>query len=199
MLKIFHMPGTRSMRVVWLAEEMGLPYELKVETFGAPSAELLAANPSGKVPAIRDGEAAMGESTAILHYLTQRHGPTPLALNPGHERYADYIQFLFFGEASMAAPLNPLLMTMFTAPEDQKQNFTVDAAKAIFRQRLKSVEAQLEAGDHMAGDFTVADISVGWALGLGAFVGLDADYSPAVRAYRARLEARPAYQAARAK
>jgi hypothetical protein len=112
---------------------------------------LLAANPSGKVPAIRDGEVAMGESTAIMHYVTQKHGPTPLALQPDHGRYADYVQFLIFGEASMAAFLNPVLLTQFTAPEDQKQNFTVDAAKNIFRIRLKSLEAQLAKGDHMAG------------------------------------------------
>jgi glutathione S-transferase len=61
---------------------------------------LLAANPSGKVPAIRDGEVAMGESTAIMLYLTQKHGPTPLALQPEHAQYADYLQFLVFGEAS---------------------------------------------------------------------------------------------------
>lgn len=199
MLKIFHIPGARSMRVVWLAEEMGLPYELSLETIFQPSAGLMAANPSGKVPAILDGDVGMGESTAILHYLTQKYGPTPLALAPDHARYADYVQFLIFGEASMAAVLNPVLMTLFTAPEDQKQNFTLEAAKTIFRGRLKSVEAQLAKGDHMAGDFTAADISVGWALGLGGFVGLDADYSPAVRAYQARLSARPAFQAAQAK
>ena len=168
MLQIFHIPRTRSQRIIWLAEEMGPPYEIRRETFGHPSAELLAANPSGKVPAIRDGEVAMGESTAIMHYVTQKHGPTPLALQPDHGRYADYVQFLIFGEASMAAFLNPVLLTQFTAPEDQKQNFTVDAAKNIFRIRLKSLEAQLAKGDHMAGDFTAADISVGWALGLGA-------------------------------
>lgn len=141
----------------------------------------------------------MSESTAILHYLTQMHGPTPMALTPDHPLYADYIQFLIFGEVSMAAFLNPVLLTLFTAPEDQKQNFTVEAAKSIFRLRLKSLDAQLARGDHMAGDFTAADISVGWALGLGAFVGLDEAYSPAVRAYRTRLHARPAYLTAAAR
>jgi glutathione S-transferase len=199
MLQIFHIPRTRSLRILWLAEEMGLPYEIKPETLGKPSAELLAANPSGKVPTIRDGAMVMSESTAILHYLTQIYGPTPLALAPGQDRYADYVQFLVFGEASMAAPLNPVLRTLFSAPEDQKQNFTVDAAKAGFRLRLKDVEAQLGKGDYMAGDFSAADISVGYALGLGAALGLDADYPPAVQAYFARLRARPAFQAAAAK
>ncbi len=199
MLQIFHMPHSRSLRILWLAEEMGLPYAIAAETFGRPSAALLAANPSGKVPTIRDGETVMSESTAIMHYLTQKYGPTPLALAPGHARYADYVQFLVFGEASMAAPLNPVLRTLFAAPEDRKQNFTMDAAKTIFRLRVKDVEAQLGKGDHMAGAFTAADISVGWALGLGAKLGLDADYSPAVRAYMSRLWSRPAFQAAAAK
>ncbi len=99
----------------------------------------------------------------------------------------------------MAAFLNPVLMTQFTAPEDQKQNFTVDAAKRMFGGRVKAVEAQLGKGDYMAGDFSAADISVGYALGLGDMLGISADYSPKVKAYVARLQARPAYQAAAAK
>ncbi len=199
MLKIFHNPRSRSFRIVWLAEEMGLPYEIKAETLGKPSAEFLAANPSGKLPTILDDATAMSESTAIMHYLTQKYGPTPLALTPQDTRYADYVQFLIFGEASMAAPLNPVIRTLFSAPEDQKQNFTVDATKAIFRLRVKDVETQLGKGDHMAGEFTAADISVGWSLGFGAVLGLDADYPPRVRAYFSRLQARPAFQAAMAK
>jgi glutathione S-transferase len=199
MLQVFHIPRTRSLRILWLAEEMGLPYEIRAETLGKPSAELLAANPSGKVPAILDGRAAMSESTAIMHYLTQKYGPTPLALTPVHDRYADYVQFLIFGEASMAAPLNPVLRTLFSAPEDQKQNFTVEAAKTIFRLRVKDVDAQLQKSDYMAGEFSAADISVGWSLGFGAVLGLDADYPAPVQAYFSRLQERPAFKRAAAK
>ena len=117
MLTIYHVPRTRSLRVVWLCEEMGLPYEVRLETFGQPSAEFLEANPLGAFPAIRDGDVVMGESTAIMLYLTQKHGPTPLALQPEHAQYADYLQFLVFGEASMVAFLNPVLLTQFTAPD----------------------------------------------------------------------------------
>jgi len=161
MLQIFHAPRTRSFRVLWLAEEIGLPYEIKRETLGKPSAELLAANPSRKLPAIRDGKTAMSESTAIMHYLTQKYGPPPLALTPAQDRYADYLQFLILGEASMAAQLNLVMRTLFMTPHDQKQNFTVDATKTIFRLRLKDVEAQLNKGEYMAGEFSAADISVG--------------------------------------
>ena len=199
MLTIFHVPRTRSLRVVWLAEEMGIPYEVKPEQFGQPSPEFLTANPSGAFPAIRDGEVGMGESTAIMQYVMDAYGPTQLALKPGDRRYADYLQFLTFGEASMAAFLNPAFMTQFMAPDDQKQNFTVEASKNLFRSRLKSLDAQLEKGDHLAGDFTAADISVGYSLGLGEMMGLDADYSPKLKDYYARLQARPAYQRATAK
>jgi glutathione S-transferase len=199
MLTIYHAPGSRSQRVVWLAEEMGIPYELKAETFGQFSPEFLEANPAGALPAIRDGDVRMGESTAIMQYLMDAYGPTPLALRHGHDRYADYLQFLTFGEASMGAFLNPAFITQFFAPDDQKQNFTVEAAKNMFRSRLKSLDAQLEKGDYMAGDFTAADISVGYGLGLGAGLGLDADYSQKLKDYRERVQARPAYQAAAAK
>ncbi len=199
MLKIFHNPRSRSFRIVWLAEEMGLPYEIRAETLGKPSVALLAANPTGKLPTILDGETAMNESPAIMHYLTQKYGPTPLALTPQDARYADYLQFLIFGEASMAAPMNPLLRTLFSAPEDQKQNFTVEAAKNIFRRCVNDVEAQLRKGDYLAGDFSAADISVGWSLGFGAVLGLDADYSLRVREYFSRLQARPAFKSALAK
>src|SRR5512135_3193266 len=117
MLEIFHIPGTRSSRVVWLAEEMGIPYEAKRETFGQPTPEFKSANPVGAFPAIRDGDVAMGESTAIMQYLTERYGPTPLAPPPGSPHRADYLQFLTFGEASMAAFLNPVLATRFRAPD----------------------------------------------------------------------------------
>ena len=199
MLTIFHSPRTRSQRVVWLAEEMGIPYEAKLEKFGQQSPEFLAANPTGAFPAIRDGDVCMGESTAIMQYVMDAYGPTPLALKYGDDRYADYLQFLTFGEASMAAYLNPALMTQFMAPDDQKQNFTVEACKNLFRGRLKALDAQLEKGDHMAGDFTAADISVVYALGIGDMMGLEGDFSPKLRAYRARVQERPAYQRAAAK
>jgi len=65
-LKIFHAPGSRSLRVIWLAEEMGLDYELVGETFGRPSPDLIAANPARALPALIDGDVAMSESIAIL-------------------------------------------------------------------------------------------------------------------------------------
>ncbi|HLI66568.1 MAG TPA: glutathione S-transferase family protein [Caulobacteraceae bacterium] len=199
MLTIYHAPRTRSLRLVWLCEEMGLPYEVRPETFGQPSAEFLDANPLGAFPGFRDGEVRMGESTAIMQYITERYGPTPLALKADHPRFADYLQFVTFGEASLAAYMNPVIATQFGAPEGQRDNFTTEAAKSMFIRRLGAVEKQLEKGDYLAGDFTAADISVGYALGLGAAFGLTDRYPSTVADYHARLNARPALQAAMTK
>ena len=199
MLTIYHVPRTRSLRVIWLCEEMGVPYEVKAETFGQPSPEFLEANPLGAFPGIRDGDVLMGESTAIMQYVADKYGPTPLALKPDNPRYADYLQFLTFGEASMAAYMNPVIATMFGAPDGQKDNFTTEAAKGMFIRRLTAVEKKLEKGDYLAGDFTAADISVGYALGLGVGFGLGERYSAPINAYFERLSARPAFEAASAK
>ncbi|HXQ12668.1 MAG TPA: glutathione S-transferase family protein [Caulobacteraceae bacterium] len=199
MLTIYHVPRTRSLRVIWLCEEMGIPYDVKTEVFGQPSPEFLEANPLGAFPGIRDGDVLMGESTAILQYLTERYGPTPLALKADNPRFADYLQFVTFGEASLAAYMNPVIATMFGAPEGQKENFTVEAAKGMFIRRLGAVEKKLETGDYLAGDFTAADISVGYALGLGENFGLAERYPAPVTAYFDRLKARPALQAAMTK
>lgn len=97
----------RGFRVVWLLEEMGLPYRLRpVDLLGEVEhdAEFLAINPAGFIPAIRDGEVTMVESIAIMEYLMARHGPTPLAPDPHDPAFPAYQQFLHLGEAGLAAP-----------------------------------------------------------------------------------------------
>ena len=71
MLKIFHAPGARSLRVIWMAEEIGLDYEIVPETFGQPSADFLSINPAKGLPAIVDGDVVMSESVAIMLYLAE--------------------------------------------------------------------------------------------------------------------------------
>lgn len=199
MLTIYHVPMTRSLRVVWLCEEMGIPYELKIETLLQPSRELLQANPVGSIPGIRDGDVRMAESSAILQYLTQRYGPTPLALGADHPRFPDYLQYLAYGEGSMSAYLNAIMATRFRAPPDQQQNATVDLAKGMFLRSTAALGHKLRKGaDYLAGDFTAADISVGFALGMGEALGLADQYPAPVVAYFDRLKARPALQTAMA-
>ena len=98
----------RGFRVVWLLEEMGLPYRLRPVDLLAGAEndpEFLAINPAGFIPALVDGDATMVESIAIMEYLMARHGPTPLAPDPHDPAFPAYQQFLHLGEAGLAASI----------------------------------------------------------------------------------------------
>lgn len=198
MLKIYHTPPSRSVRVVWLAEEMGLPYEAIAVPFNGPKTpEFEAASPLGQLPAIEDGDVRMIESIAIMQYLLARHGPTPLAVGVEEADFPAYLQFLEFGEAGLCAIGNAYVATRFRAPDEHKSNWTVDYVTKAIRGRMSVVTARLQDHDFLAANrFTAADISVAWAIGIMQYFGVITELDPAVRAYHERMTARPGYQRA---
>jgi glutathione S-transferase len=198
MLKIYHTPPSRSVRVVWLAEEMGVPYEAIAVPFNADRPPgFAAASPLNQLPAIEDNGVAMIESIAIMQYLLGKHGPTPLAVTAQETDFAPYLQFLEFGEAGLCAIVNALVATRFMAPDEAKQNWTVDYINEAVRKRIAVVEARLQGRDYLAANrFTAADISVGWALGMAKYFGVVESFAPHVQAYHERVTARPAYKKA---
>ena len=197
MLTIHHHPTSRSFRIVWMAEEMGLPYEVRAESLVRRSSALKELNPVGALPAVVDGDLVMTESAAALQLIGERHGPTPLV--PTHEdpAYPAFLEALHYGESSLAAYLTPLVHTRFMAPDDQKANWTAQRLADMFLQRLAFAERRLATGPWINGaTFTAADICVGYALRFGEAFGLQDRYPPLVADYYARLQARPAYQRA---
>jgi glutathione S-transferase len=200
MLKIFHASGSRSLRVIWMAEEMGLDYELTPEAIGRSSPEFAAINPARALPAIVDGEVTMSESVAIMQYLAARYGPTPLAPQADDPTYPGFIQYLIYGEGSLSAFLNPLVATRFLATDEQKDNFTAEICRGMFSRRVSALSERLTESSHLAGEaFTAADISVVYALNMGAALGLGDGYPAPVADYWARTKTRPAYLAAAAR
>ena len=116
----------RGFRVVWLLEEMGLPYRLRrVDLLAGVEndPEFLAINPAGFIPAILDGDVTMVESIAIMEYLMARYGPTPLAPSPHDPTFPAYQQFLHLGEAGLAASTYYVLNTRHRAPESALELF----------------------------------------------------------------------------
>jgi glutathione S-transferase len=194
MLTIFHAPRTRSTRILWLCEEMGVPYRAELADLRNPSPAFVAANPLASLPAMQDGDVTMTESIAIMLYVMETYGPTPLALKPGERGHADYLQYLIFGEAGLGMNGNPIIAAKFMAPEGEKESWSVRNSLERFIKRI--VEQRLTQRAYMAGDrFTAADISVGYALGLSDFVGAGA-LPPRCARYVETLKARPAYQRA---
>ena len=198
MIKVYHSPRTRSLRVLWTLEEMGLEYETVAGSIREPTPEFAKVNPSLTLPAMVDGDVTITESVAIMMYLAEVYGPTPLALKAGDPGFADYCQFLVFGEAGLAAPMNAVVGTKFFAPDDQKDNFTVKIVLDGFYKRMKLVERQLERHEYLTGDaFTLADVSVGYTVGLAAgFLGLGDNIASHVMAWHQKITARPAFQRA---
>src|SRR5215470_12845574 len=136
----------RGFRVVWLLEEMGLPYKLRPVDLLAGvehDAEYLTINPAGFIPAIRDGDVTMVESIAIMEYLMARYGPTPLAPDPHDPTFPAYQQFLHLGEAGLAASLFFVFGARNLAPEDQRYNWSAGQALGVFESRRGLVTRQL--------------------------------------------------------
>ena len=165
----------RGFRVVWLLEEMGLPYRLRPVDLLAgveKDTEFLAINPAGFIPAIQDGEVSMVESIAIMEYLMARHGPTPLAPDPHDPSFPAYQQFLHLGEAGLAASIYFVVGARNFAPEAERRNWSAGQAQGVFDSRLSLVRRQLARTPFLAGDaFTAADISVTYALELATRAG----------------------------
>lgn len=198
MITVWGGQTSRSLRVVWLLEEMGLPYRVRqVDMLSPlPDAEWLAVNPGNFLPAIQDGDVTMVESIAILEYLMGRYGPTPLQPAPDHPTFAAYQQFLHMGEAGLATLMMPVIVSRFMAPETERENWGATWALKAFQKRLKMVGQRLAQSPYLAGEaFTAADISVTYALNLGRRTcGLT--LGDAEEAYLARTTARDAYKRA---
>ncbi len=201
MIRIYHVPRFgRSIRVIWLMEELGVPYEVEAVPFPLDPAfkektGVLA------IPTIVDGDVVMGESIAILQYLTGRRIQKALELgltvgpNPDPEAYAEHLQWLHFGEASLMVHAAMLSRIRRLAEEPEKTGYGATACETILKTRLAALERHLSDGrPHLTGEaFTIADISVGYALGYGRLRGLDGMFGPKTIDYLARVTSRPGY------
>jgi len=196
-IKVYGRPPSRATRVIWMLEEMNLPYEVRSVDFmkRMEDTDFLEVSPTGSFPGVRDGDVRLMESCAILEYLGAKYGPTPLAPSISDPTYPRYISYLHFGEASLSGPANVAIATKFFAPDDQKNNWGTKFAIDSFVRKSAALVAPLRESAFIAGDqFTAADISCGYALGLANFLGFGERLDPALREYSGRLAARPAFQ-----
>jgi glutathione S-transferase len=189
--------GARGVRVMWQCEEMGLPYEVRIEGYPT-SAAYRARNPLGTVPFLEDdGGVAMLESAAMLLYLAQRYGPTPLLPGSVPAQLARVLQLLELGEATLGAGLNVLLTARFSAPATEQRNWSVEHLETRIEAVLAYLAALLGEQAFFAGaQLTLADICLAPALGLWRGP-LGHPLPAALEPYLERMSARPAYQRAR--
>jgi glutathione S-transferase len=212
MITVHHLNNSRSQRVLWLLEELELPYEIKhyqrdPKTMLAPEA-LRKVHPLGKSPVITDGDVTVAESGAIIEYLIERYGNGRLAPPIGSPERMRWRYWLHFAEGSAMPPL--LLKLVFSTIERTKMPFFVKPiAKGIsqkvqgmlvdpnLKRQLDFMEAELGKSTWFAGDeFSAADIQMSFPLEASAQrAGLDAS-RPKLMAFLKRIHARPAYRRA---
>lgn len=197
MITIYNFPGgVRGLRIAWQCEEMGLAYDARAFNY-PPPADYVAKYPPGSVPFLEDeGGVAMGESVAMMLYLAQRYGPTPL-LPADPAQMGRVLQLVVASEAAMGGLMNPMMGTKFAAPDAQKANWTNGFCGARVRDALAYAQGLLADCAFFVGDgLTLADIAVSTVLGMwkGA---LGEEIPPALAAHRERMMARPAYQRAK--
>ncbi len=212
MITVHHLNNSRSQRILWLLEELELPYEIKryqrdPKTMLAPAA-LRQVHPLGKSPVVTDGALTLAESGAIVEYLVDRYGAGRLAPAPGTPERLRYTYWLHYAEGSAMPPL--LLKLVFDTIEKSPMPFFArPIAKAIsgkakgsfigpqIKLHLDYLEGELGKNAWFAGShFSGADIQMSFPLeAAAARAGLDAS-RPRLMDFLARIHARPAYQRA---
>ncbi len=205
MLKIHHLVLSRSDRIVWLAEELGLRYDLvrhvRTPAFRSPES-LWSVSPMGKAPVIEDGDVTVSESGAIVEYLLDRYGDGRLRPPTGTREHLAYRHWLHAAEATLALPiLMDGLCTMTQASSPALSAFIQGEYATV----LGYLDRTLGAHPYVAGaEFTGADVMVAWDLHFangsaipGFATSAPIATFPKIADYLARLEARPAFRKAK--
>jgi glutathione S-transferase len=200
MLTVHHLGISQSERIVWLCEELGLDYELKrydrADNRLAPD-EYKALHPMGIAPVITDGDLVLGESGAICDYVNARYGGGRLAPKPDDPDFVDHLFWFHWSNGTFMATLLMQLVLAGGGPDNPAAGFVQDRA----RRGWGMVEARLGQAPFFGGaNLTTADIMMVYCLTTTrAFRGTSIEEYPNLKAYLARIGARPAYQRAMAK
>jgi glutathione S-transferase len=203
MLKIHHLGHSQSERIVWLCEELGLPYELvhhvrDAVTILSPP-ELKALHPLGAAPVIEDGALLLAESAAIVEYIIVTHGGGRLKLGPDHPDYAAFLYWFHFSNGNLQPAMGRLMVvSRAKLPADHP---VLTSVQARLDRLLALVDARLGEVPYLAGrEFTAADIMSVFSLTtMRLFQPVDLAPYANIRAYLQRIGARPAYRTAMAK
>ena len=212
MIIVHHLNNSRSQRILWLLEELGLEYEIKpyardLKTMLAPP-ELRAIHPLGKSPVITDGDTMVAESGAIIEYLIERYGKGQFVPAPGTPDKLRYTYWLHYAEGSAMTPL--LMKLVFDKVESSPMPFFAKPIARAIAQKVKKsyinpqivahlgyMEGELKRGKWFAGDeISGADIQLSFVLEAASARGGLGEKYPKLAAFVKRIHARPAYKRA---
>jgi glutathione S-transferase len=197
-LTLYHSPLSRSVRIVWLLEELGLPYEVKRIELASPAPRpFVQKTPSGKVPTLVDGDVTLFESGAIVEYLLEKHGRGRLAPPVGSPLRGPFLQWIHFAESTAFGGLANIAWHL----RFKQDAAAVQSALADYRTwvetALDALEKALAGKEFVLGsEFSGADIMLGYTLLVARFLKVLDGRHPACEGYLDRLMQRPAFQKA---
>lgn len=199
MITLYSFPASRSLRVAWTLEELGLEYECRHVDLGGGEGQteaFLARHPDGKVPALEDGGLTLFESGAICRYLADRYGEPGGLLPASLEDRARVDQWLFFIIGELEQALWTQAKHKFALPGEQRVPAVLPTAAWEFQRAIRALERRFDGEGWLVGDhFTLADLLLAHTLGWAT--QFKKRLPPALEAYRQRASARPALARAR--
>ena len=199
MLKLHHAPGSRAGRIVWLLEELKLPYELNRMEFhprALKSDEHRARHPLGRVPVLEDGAVMLYESGAIVEYIIARHSNGALKPAVDSPLFPRYLQWFHYCEGMAMPPINTIVVHTILLPPERRNEEVLGQARRLLTRSLEPVNEALAGLDYLIGGLSGADFMLGHASFMARKLGCMPDAMNHLHAYVKRLEARPAFQKA---
>ena len=196
MLKLHFAPNSRAGRVLWLLEELGLPYELNNMAFhpkDLKSDEHRARHPLGRVPVLEDDGVQIWESGAIIDYILERHKNGGLKPNSDSDNFAKYLQWFHYCEGMVMPSMNTIVVHTIILPEERRDETVLGQAQRLLTRALEPVNEALEGKDYLIGDFSGADFMLGHSCFMSNNLGCVSDEMININAYVQRISERPAF------
>ena len=198
MLKLHHVPGSRSCRVRWLLEELGIEYELDQKALAdgsLRSAEYLSINPLGLVPTLEDAGVAFYESGAIVQYILERYAEGRLAPSIDSPSRPIFLQWFHWAEATLMPPMGTIMANRFVLKEEDRSEAALSVGRRQLARALRVLGSAVEGKEFLVDDeFSAADIMAAYSLTLAQLVGELPAEPKSIHVWLAGLAARPAYK-----
>ena len=199
MITLYHCVAARSFRPLWALEELRLPYHLQMLAFPprVTDRNFLQVNPLGTVPAFIDEQVFMTESAAICHYLGAKYGNGNLVVDADEEAFGSFLNWTHFGEATLTFPQTIVLRYERFETADRRLPQAASDYRRWFLGRLRTLASRLEESEYVCADrFTMADISIGYALLLASFLNMELEFPESIQRYWQRLQQRGGFKRA---
>jgi glutathione S-transferase len=194
MLRLFFAPLTRSIRIKWLLEELGLKHEIVPRQFNPAAAGSGQDTPSGRYPVLYDGDTMLSESGAVVQYVLEKFGNGRLQPAIGSPDRAAYLYWFHYSEATAAVPINLYVGMAIYGGETEKYGEIIERTRQSADRMLDSVEAAIKERSFLVGDtLSGADIMMGFTLWSARMLKLLNVRHPETLRYLGELKARPAF------